>query len=914
MSEPTERAELRELVVQVIERFEEQGAAALEQLCTAHPAHATALRARIEALARLGLLDGGSAVRQRSATPPAIPTQLGDFDLQERIGAGGMGVVYLARQRSLQRLVALKLIRPDLLLFDGLDATRERFDREVAAIAKLHHPGIVPIYLVGEEAGLPYFAMEWIEGASLAALLDHLPERDPRRLHGAALVPALAAARGASHAGDPLPTLGRLAELSWIDAAVTLVHAAAEAIAHAHGRGVLHRDVKPSNLMVASDGRLLLVDFGLASTGATRRITRDGHELGSLPYLSPEQLAGGTAAVDERSDVYALGVTFYELLTLRKAYFERDAEATRRRILAGELAPPRALHPGLAADVETVCTTALDREPSRRYASAAAFAADLAALLARRPIAARPPGPLLRLRRFAQRRPTLLVGALLGGLIAAGGPALWAWQEHRRSDDLAAAARRLEIELSATQAANARAQRAAENGRRAVTEFLGRVGAELLKQVPRSEQVRRDLLEQASTLYERLLADAPDELPVRLEVAQHFRLLAMRCEEQGDHAASERAYGRAVALLEAVEHDHGEDPDWQRVLAMVLGDRGASRNNAGGASGIDTPAIERDLVRSAALLAGLARRFPGRDPQIDANAVTTATLLGDLRLRDARTAEALAAYDAALELARELHVDGRADDAAKLPLFSLRMNRIEALTQLEELGDAIVDGEELDAELAAALAKAPRQRELRFFRGQLLTRLGTVLTREERREEASAVLADAVALLDGLVADFPATPLLRHALLEALDRALDADDDAALLARAEAQAEALRAASYSGAGFRALAATTARRRAEALDRAGEHAAAGERLAAALTAALASETTSSATAEDAADNDEADDERIAPALELVAAMVARARPTAAASAERHLVQHAAAQLRAAFPASSAVRRALEKESL
>ncbi len=898
MEPPAPPTPLRELVAQVIERFEEEGLNALEQVCAAHPELAASLRQRIETLDRHGLLHA------KSRTPRAIPNQLGDFDLLDRLGAGGMGVVYLARQRSLQRLVALKLIRPELLLFDGPGSTRARFDREVAAIAKLRHPGIVPIYFVGEEGDLPYFAMEWIEGASLSALLEKLPARDPRRLDGSAWAPALTAAMArpseavAREAAAPV-RLDELATLSWIDGCARLLLAAAESVAHAHSRGVLHRDLKPSNLMLAADGRLLLVDFGLASTSGTSRITRDGSELGSLPYLSPEQISHGMEAVGEASDVYALGVTFYELLTLRKAFFERDAGLTRARILAGEFAPPRALHPGLPTDVETVCLTAMERDRERRYRSAEAFAADLRHLLARQPIAARPPGIALRSRRFAQRHPAATVGALLGACIALGAPSLWGFLEHRRSRDLAEAGARLTTELAATKAANARAQRAAQNARTAVTEFLGRVGADLLKQVPRSEQVRRDLLERASSIYEGLLADSPDELPLRLEVAQHFRLLAMRCQEQGDLEASERAYGRAEALLDEVQATSSDDADWQRTLAMVVGDRGSSRMSA---ARIDAE-VERDLARAADLLESLARRFPRRDPQLDANAVTMLLLSGDLQSLNDRFVEALVAYDRALALAHELGVDTRRDDASRKPVYSLRSHRAAALRNLGRIGDAIVEYEALAATLAEELSAAPRHRELRQFRGEALTNLGSLLVDEARQEDAIDVLREAAELFDGLAADFPATPVLRYALLIALDSLAMAEQEVdderwgTTVMRGQKLADDLAQAGYRGPSFLELRIDAALRTAIRLDRADERAAATRALQGALEVALTEPEETGL------------QRRRAAALNVFAALAERATESAQ---ERLAVKQAAAQLRAEFPDDEAVLNATEKE--
>src|SRR5687767_7876648 len=283
-SDPQSREKLRELVAQVLEEVEEHGPLAVERACSDHPELADALKQRIESLRRVGLLDLGGEKGDQGDEP--IPERLGEFRLLRKLGGGGMGVVYLAEQESLKRRVALKLVRPELLYFSG---ARERFRREVEVVAKLNHPGIVPIYSVDAEADVPWFAMEWVEGASLGDVLVVVQGRDPARLTGADLDLALAAAM-AQPAASTEGVKGEGAKGTWIERCLRLVHQAAIALQHAHERGVVHRDMKPNNLMLTSDGRVRLVDFGLASTEGTSKLTKSSSQLGSLPYTSPEQL------------------------------------------------------------------------------------------------------------------------------------------------------------------------------------------------------------------------------------------------------------------------------------------------------------------------------------------------------------------------------------------------------------------------------------------------------------------------------------------------------------------------------------------------------------------------------------------------------------------------------------------------
>jgi tetratricopeptide (TPR) repeat protein len=390
---------VEELMVECLGGSHAEEAERVEAACVRHPQLAAALQRRFAHLGAMGL----GPVPQ-GAEP--LPERLGEFRLIERLGAGGMGVVYRALQEPLQREVAVKVIRPERLYFPG---SRALFRREVEAVARMHHPGIVPIHLVGEERGIPFYAMELVRGRTLAVALSECRGRSTAELDGRDLAP-----------GSPR---------GWVDTCCELVRQLALALAHAHAHGVVHRDIKPSNIMVREDGCALLLDFGLASHDGGERLTRTGSQPGSLAYMSPEQVRG--ERVDARTDVYSLGVTLYEMLTLTPAFSGDTEAAVRARIERGEVVPMTVARRGIAWDVATVCATAMAPERPQRYGSATELAADLQAILARRPIAARRPGVGLRLRRFVQRRPTLATAAGLGALLLFGAPAALHLQEYR---------------------------------------------------------------------------------------------------------------------------------------------------------------------------------------------------------------------------------------------------------------------------------------------------------------------------------------------------------------------------------------------------------------------------------------------------------------------------------------------------
>lgn len=360
-----QQQQLEGLIAEAMERFDEHGDAGVDAVCGAHPEHAAAIRAALERCEAAGLL------RRESG---GLPPKLGRFRPVRRLGTGGMGVVYLAETDAGDE-VALKLIRPDLVWFDG---ARERFRREVEAIASIDHPGVVPVLEVGEQDGVPWFAMERVDGRSLA---DVVAER-----------------RGG--ATDP----------DWPAAAARVIEQVAEAMHHVHLRGIVHRDLKPSNVMLRPDGRAQVLDFGLAHVSGNASLTRTGATIGSLAYMSPEQLRG--EAVDARTDVYSLGATLYELLTLVPPFAGRDEVELRAKILDGAPARPRAVAPAVPAALETLCRVAMDRDRGRRPESMAELAADLSRFGAGRPIRARLPGRSVRAARWLRRHPA--AGAALG--------------------------------------------------------------------------------------------------------------------------------------------------------------------------------------------------------------------------------------------------------------------------------------------------------------------------------------------------------------------------------------------------------------------------------------------------------------------------------------------------------------------
>jgi WD40 repeat protein/tRNA A-37 threonylcarbamoyl transferase component Bud32 len=414
------QALLEEVLGDYMQRLDRGESVEREQLLARHPELADELRSYFTVADEVERLGRPCIAAERAGQPPTEPLLLpaaeraaaragrprrvGDYELLEQIGEGGMGVIYRARQPGLRRVVALKMIRADRLTSP---ADVLRFRSEAEAVASLDHPNIVPIYEVGEHLGHPFFSMKLIEGGSLA-----------RRLGQTAPPPR---------------------------AAASLLAAVARAVHYAHQRGLLHRDLKPANILLEPDGRPVVTDFGLAKRLAPRAedasLTQQGMVVGTPSYMAPEQ-AATRAGVTTAADVYALGAILYEMLTGRPPFRAENPLETLRQLQDREPIPPRTLDRRIDRDLETVCLKCLQKDPQRRYASAQALADDLERWLAGEPVRARPVGRRERALRWVRRRPHLaaLAGLLVLALVGGFAGVCWQWRRAEREFGRAAQA------------------------------------------------------------------------------------------------------------------------------------------------------------------------------------------------------------------------------------------------------------------------------------------------------------------------------------------------------------------------------------------------------------------------------------------------------------------------------------------
>ncbi len=428
----------------------------LDEFVDRFPQCADQLRELYPALAALeqfgsAELMGASTGAPRGVSTTPTPDRLGDFIIVREIGRGGMGVVYEAIQESLGRHVALKILSPQL------SANRsfvERFRREAQSAGRLHHTNIVPVFAIGEHDGTYYYAMQFIQGHGLDVVIEEMKRcRQVKSSQGrsgadhlATMIARWTLAMDGAHnieapqsdaaqsvdreAGIPSATSLRPSSVSAANAISydsalssvtgdgserTRVHSfyanvarivlqAAEALSYAHRQGVIHRDVKPSNLMMDLNGGVWLTDFGLAKEHESSNLTVVGDVLGTLRYMAPEQLDGRAAAT---SDIYGLGATFYELITLRAPFEETSRGAVVEAIRQRDPLPPRAHDRNIPRDLETIVVKALEKEPARRYRSAADLADDVRCFLNDRPIHARRVNALERGWRWCRRNRAL---------------------------------------------------------------------------------------------------------------------------------------------------------------------------------------------------------------------------------------------------------------------------------------------------------------------------------------------------------------------------------------------------------------------------------------------------------------------------------------------------------------------------
>jgi tetratricopeptide (TPR) repeat protein len=543
----------------------------------------------------------GLGLPPRSETPPE---QIGPYRIVRELGRGGMGVVYLARHEPLNRSVAMKLLR-------GTAAPERvaRFRRESEAIAALRHANVVQVFEVGDHDGRPFEVMEFVPGGSLA-----------NRLAVSSLPPTEAA---------------------------KVVEAAARAVAAAHARGVIHRDLKPANILLDPPNGPKVADFGLAkfcdSDPASGFETESGVLLGTPGYMAPEQ-AAGSDGVGPAADVYGLGAVLYECLTGRPPFKAATVLETLDQVRSLDPVSPRRLEPKVPRDLDTVCMKCLDKDPNRRYRSAAALADDLGRFLRGESVVARPVGPARRLGKWIRRRPAL------AALLATSGGALIAL-----SVVIVMYNARLREALDQARAATAEAERQQEvasihyrSSRSAVRRMLGRLDEAKAADLPRLQELRQQQLGDALAFYQDVLTGLDDSDPgVRLDASLALVEVGSLETHMGRPAEGWANLERAVELLEALPPGFRTRPECRYGLIqchVFLADRAIEARN---------PALADQRLQSAlAETEALVREQPADPDRLNQLARVEHQIAAHARLRDPD--EARKHYGRAVEIRTDL--------------------------------------------------------------------------------------------------------------------------------------------------------------------------------------------------------------------------------------------------------------------
>jgi len=567
--------------------------------------------------------------------------QLGDYRILREIGRGGMGIVYEAEQQSLGRRVAVKVFAQQVLP----DSRHlQRFEREARTAAGLHHTNIVPVFGVGEQDGLHYYVMQVIHGISLDEVVtalrkpsaDGAAEKKPGFSEKAGFLSGGTAAVAPSAGGDTpgctateaarallndqfaaqnsAPTAGasdaatktqhetsarsasegvprpsdalaqpdRPTKRNYWHSVARIGIQAADALSYAHAQGTYHRDIKPSNLLLDAKGTVWVTDFGLAKGVAQDNVSRTGDIVGTLRYMPPEQLRGDC---DARSDICSLGLTLYELLTLRAAFDDADPQRLIRRITQGGPTSPRKLRPDIPRDLETIVVKAISPDPNHRYQTAEELADDLRRYTEDRPIRARRVSVAERLWRWSRRNPAVasLSAVLLIVVLAAFGAISWKWQE-TETEKL-----RAQAESSRAQVENARAEMNLSLALDSMDQFLARFTSTWMAhptEPPEEEgeteiefhaavsESTATILQDALEFYDQFAEQNASNPRLRRDTATAYRRVGEIHQRLAQYEKAEQAYRRAVEILQEQANEFPDDATLARDIAATLNDLG----------------------------------------------------------------------------------------------------------------------------------------------------------------------------------------------------------------------------------------------------------------------------------------------------------------------------------------------------
>ncbi|NQT16333.1 MAG: serine/threonine protein kinase, partial [Planctomycetes bacterium] len=682
---------------------------------------------------------GGPSPQPQPETPQSEEKRLGDFRLLREIGRGGMGVVYEARQISLGRRVALKVL-PFAAVLDSKQIAR--FKNEAQAAAQLDHPNIVSVFAVGADRGVHYYAMRYIDGQPLDRAIAELRGSEwPAADTASEPVVGGPEAADDTRPGDACSTGGGSYLVSKSTSrherfrtAAQLGIQAAEALHAAHEYGVVHRDVKPSNLLLDGDGKLWVTDFGLARCQTDVSLTKTGDVVGTMRYMSPEQASGQSALVDHRTDVYSLGITLYELITLQPAFPDEDGRALMRRIDQDEPRRLRQLEPSVPADLETVILKAMAKDREERYATAQEFADDLGRVLEGKPTNARPPTLPDRLGKWARRHKRIVVAVAAVCLAAVVGMAvstLLVTQQKIKADrnkDLAQAYFRKAQDV--------------------VYQF-GSEMAEELADVPGADRIRGELLRETLGYYRDFVKEAKENPSLRADLAMTYSKIGTLTDGIGSTEEAIDAHRNAVGIFRQLVADEPDVADHRCRLALCQNNLALVLSRSGRTD--EACAAYRDAIRLQEELAqgwDDGQRFLG-------DLALSYSNLGLLQSATGAVEDAEASFREAIRLQERL-LEDEPDDPDHLEDLAASVNNLSGL-YADEQPERAADLYERALSYQRRVVDA-RPGELKSQRNVALTynNLGAVESRTNEFQKAAASYAKAIELQRELVRAAPA--------------------------------------------------------------------------------------------------------------------------------------------------------------
>lgn len=688
--------------------------------------------------------------------------ELGDFRLLREIGRGGMGVVYEGLQLSLGRRVAIKV----LPFAAAVNEKRiMRFKNEAQAAAQVDHPHIVPVYAVGEAHGVHYFAMQYIAGQSLAEVLQGLRCETAGEVSPAEVVELKVAV---AHSHEHALTVARMGVQ------------AAQALHAAHEVGIVHRDVKPSNLLLDEKGKLWVTDFGVARCTAGDGLTETGRALGTIRYMSPEQAQGSSPLIDHRSDIYSLGVTLYELATLRHPFEHLSDVAMSLEFGRSGWRRPRHWNPALPVDLENIILKAMSDAREERYTSALAMADDLQRFLDGKPILARPPTLGSRAGKWARRHKRTVTAA--GGVLAIALIGVLA-------SLIVIAAERSEKD-KAYRTAKANHERAERNLAQAQTRFhqaremLDRFGprvAERLADLPGAEGVRKDLLSEMLPYYREFARESSADPSLDADLALTYSKMGYLSEQLGSQVEAEEAYRDALAIFEGLTQSPAARPEHWRSLALCCNNLGQLMQKRG-----ETEKARDHLERALAIQTRLVRAADVVAYRTDL--ATTHSNVGLLSSQTGDKRQAAERYKSAIEIQESIRRLSP-EDATNLNNLAASYNNLSSLDMASQPDAARTWIEKAVGLQLQLVREHPLTREYQRDLALSFSNLGAVHSRLSRWSDAERCFGDAITIQQRLVAAAPLVAGYRSDLAVSLNNLGMAQSSAGNLSEAGASFE-----------------------------------------------------------------------------------------------------------------------------